>query len=443
MGDKKAIAEAFVHLGLVRRDCARPFVLKNGQTSDIYVDLRTLGAHPALRKQVVAALSNVIPPAIRDKVHHTGYVAGLPLGGVPLATLVAEYTELRYLMIRAHAKAHGTGRVVEAQLVRPTPVLLVDDVITSGSTVRDTIARFQQHSAPIDIVGMLCVVNRCVDAPAQVPGTSIPLFAVLTLADLQPIPRAPFCRRAQTAINPIAQMLFRAMERKKTNVCWSADVSSPQELLRLLPAIAPYIALVKVHFDAIPALSERHVTQLFRVARDHDVLVMDDRKFADIKSTVAKQLECYTAHAQCCTVHTIAGPGAIDALQANGTASVLVAEMSNAASEIDEDAELARSYGEKTRRLAEARRENVMGMVCQTRATCDAGDGFVYMTPGVHLDYTTDGADQRYRGCRSAVAEQRNDVVIVGRGIHQTPDPRAAAQRYRDAAWGAHSETCA
>ena len=79
--------------------------------------------------------------------------------------------------------------------------------------------------------------------------------------------------------------------------------------------------------------------------------------------------------------------------------------------------------------------DNVMGIVCQNRDHAD--DGIVYMTPGVHLDCQTDGKDQKYRDCETAIVKQNCDVVIVGRGISEAKCVIDAAKRYRNAAWTA------
>lgn len=68
-------------------------------------------------------------------------------------------------------------------------------------------------------------------------------------------------------------------------------------------------------------------------------------------------------------------------------------------------------------RLALDHASNVAGVVCQSRANNDVGDGFVYMTPGVHLSITQDGLNQNYRSVEDAINRDGCDVIIVGRGI--------------------------
>lgn len=88
---------------------------------------------------------------------------------------------------------------------------------------------------------------------------------------------------------------------------------------------------------------------------------------------------------------------------------------------------------------------NVAGVVCQSRAYNDVGDGFVYMTPGVHLSIANDGLNQNYRSVEDAINRDGCDVVIVGRGIINptvtTLDygdaVRIMAEKYKQAGWKA------
>ena len=67
-------------------------------------------------------------------------------------------------------------------------------------------------------------------------------------------------------------------------------------------------------------------------------------------------------------------------------------------------------------------------------------EGFVQMTPGVHLASESDGGDQRYVSPATAVRERGADLVIVGRGVTRAQDMAAAVTRYKDEAWAALQE---
>jgi hypothetical protein len=184
--------------------------------------------------------------------------------GISLASDVSHHTNCPLILIRKEPKDHGTGKLIELDEVQTQQKLvLVDDVISSGSTVRETIANIKRSGAPISVVGVICIVNRCVGAPITVPETDIPLHALFTLDDLLPrVQRKTFEERALIAKTPTAKLLFELMERRKTNLCFSADIELGAELLRVLEVVAPFIVAVKIHFDAVAQLD---ITKLFQI----------------------------------------------------------------------------------------------------------------------------------------------------------------------------------
>ena len=58
--------------------------------------------------------------------------------------------------------------------------------------------------------------------------------------------RRSYAARAETARNPVAQDLFRLMERKQSNLAVAADVTRAEELLNIARTVGPYICVFKV-----------------------------------------------------------------------------------------------------------------------------------------------------------------------------------------------------
>ncbi len=411
------------NLGCIR--LAKPdepgWTLKSGEKSRIYVDLRTLPQHYT----ILSKITRYLMPFFTN----SDYVGGLPLGGIPFATIFSSVTGIPQILIRKEAKNHGTGKFVEIDYDKwdgPKTITLIDDVLTSGNTIRETIEMFSQQQIPLIVTSVICIVNR--SNSKTVPGTNIPVVSLVTIDQILPM-RMAFSTRSQLCSNPITKKLFHLMHTKKTNLCLSADFSDVFDItnqLDIFEQIAPHIVAVKLHDDILsPSLSNG----IRRISSQYNVIILSDDKFADIGSIVSKKLLRHDP-ADMFTIHALSGPGGIKAL---GGRAILVAEMSN-------DGNLAsKQYAKATALMASE--ENVVGFVCQTRSHCEAGNYFVYMTPGVNESETGDGNDQRYRNCYRAIVEQKNDLVIVGRGIFKAKDPVAAAIMYRNAAWAAYEMT--
>jgi orotate phosphoribosyltransferase len=103
--------------------------------------LRAIAEHAADR----------IPPG-------TQVLAGLELGGVPIATALALETGLPVVFVRKVAKPYGTRQLAEGADVAGRSVLVVEDVITSGGQVASSTADLRERGAVIG--DALCVVDR-------------------------------------------------------------------------------------------------------------------------------------------------------------------------------------------------------------------------------------------------------------------------------------------
>ena len=82
------------------------FTLRSGATSAVYWDKYRFEAEPALLAAVARGLAGLLPPAY-DRL------AGLELGGVPLATALALHTGRPALFVRKAAKPYGTANLAE------------------------------------------------------------------------------------------------------------------------------------------------------------------------------------------------------------------------------------------------------------------------------------------------------------------------------------------
>jgi orotidine-5'-phosphate decarboxylase len=51
--------------------------------------------------------------------------------------------------------------------------------------------------------------------------------------------------RAENATNPTARLLLQTMERKKTNLAVSVDVTTSVDFLSIIEAVGPYVCLIK------------------------------------------------------------------------------------------------------------------------------------------------------------------------------------------------------
>ncbi len=151
------------------------FLLRSGRTSTEYFDKYLFEADPELLAAIVDGLTGLVPPG-------TDLLAGLELGGVPLATLLSQRTGLPARFVRKKAKEYGTRRIAEGGEVTGRRVVLVEDVVTSGGAVLDATKVLRDDGAIVEDV--LCVIDRGEGGRERLAELGLALRPLLTRAEL-------------------------------------------------------------------------------------------------------------------------------------------------------------------------------------------------------------------------------------------------------------------
>jgi orotate phosphoribosyltransferase len=109
-------------------------------------------------------------------------LAGLELGGVPIATALSLLTGLPAYFVRKEAKKYGTERLVEGGDVEGRRLLVVEDVVTSGGQV--VLSADDLRAAGAVVTDALCVIDRESGAANHLGASGIALHALFTSSDL-------------------------------------------------------------------------------------------------------------------------------------------------------------------------------------------------------------------------------------------------------------------
>jgi orotidine 5'-phosphate decarboxylase subfamily 1 len=242
--------------------------------------------------------------------------------------------------------------------------------------------------------------------------------------------------------HPLAKQLLQLMSHKKTNLALAADVTSADELLTLADKLGPEICVFKTHIDIIDDFSIDMVNALQKLAKKHQFLIFEDRKFADIGNTVMHQyrdgIYKIVEWADLINAHSLPGQGIMNGLKKVGLskqrACLLLAQMSGSETLFTEE------YTKKTVNMAEENRDFVIGFIAQQRLTNN--HDFLYMTPGVSLAQSGDSLGQTYNDPYTVIAKNGSDIMIVGRAITEANDPVKVAKTFRQLGWDAYEQRC-
>jgi len=153
------------------------FRLRSGAVSNEYFDKYLFESDPALLHAIGEALAPLLPP------HGTDAVAGLELGGVPLATILSLLTGLPALFVRKEAKTYGTCRLAEGGDVDGKRVTVVEDVVTSGGQVVTSCGDLRDRGAIVEHA--VCVIDRESGGQKNLAEIDVELRALYTMSELE------------------------------------------------------------------------------------------------------------------------------------------------------------------------------------------------------------------------------------------------------------------
>ncbi len=159
------------------------FVLSSGKRSSFYVDAR-LTTMSGDGLAVVGGLG-------LDRLAARGWspraVGGLTLGADPIAYALALTAQRRgqtldAFTVRKQPKSHGTGQRIEGCFAAGYPVVIVEDVLTTGGSAREAITAVQQAGG--HVLGVMAVLDREEGGRQAIEGQGFLVEAFLTASDL-------------------------------------------------------------------------------------------------------------------------------------------------------------------------------------------------------------------------------------------------------------------
>ena len=159
------------------------FKLSSGGTSDYYIDCRTT----TLDAKGSHLTGEVFLEEIRQRAWKPQAIGGLTLGADPIVVAVAVVSgELNGFLVRKAEKQHGTGQRIEGFREKGAPVVIVDDVCTTGASTIQAIEAAREFG--FEIVGVMCLVEReeAMGRPAvERAAAPAPFVSIFTASDVR------------------------------------------------------------------------------------------------------------------------------------------------------------------------------------------------------------------------------------------------------------------
>lgn len=172
-----------------------PFKLSSGAESDVYVDVRKTVLDP------LGATTYAMEAVQATRSLGPDLVAGVALGGCPLATAYSVYAyqnrggfsvapavqkggrgHFPVLYVRKEAKGHGTGQLIEGSYKPGQTVLLLEDVVTSGKSTLLAIRALRE--AGLVVTRVLTVIDREEGGADKIRASEVDFQHLYTMAEV-------------------------------------------------------------------------------------------------------------------------------------------------------------------------------------------------------------------------------------------------------------------
>ncbi|QEH41737.1 orotate phosphoribosyltransferase [Chitinophaga sp. XS-30] len=158
---EKQVAEKLLQIQAIKLSPANPFTWASGWKSPIYCDNRTVLSYPYIRDYIKSELCNTVFETFPD----AAVIAGVATAGIPHGAMVADQLKLPFIYVRSKPKEHGMGNMIEGVLQPGQPVVVVEDLISTGKSSLEAVQAIR--AAGGEVIGMVSIFNYGFDVAVK------------------------------------------------------------------------------------------------------------------------------------------------------------------------------------------------------------------------------------------------------------------------------------
>lgn len=161
MSIEKTVAKNLLDIKAVSLQPNDPFTWASGIKSPIYCDNRLVLSFPEKRSVVVQGFVELIQKEYSD----AEVIVGTATAGIPWGAMVADKMEKPFGYVRSSNKTHGKGNKIEGKIEKGAKVVVVEDLISTGGSVKDVILSLREAGA--EVLGIVAIFTYLLPASSE------------------------------------------------------------------------------------------------------------------------------------------------------------------------------------------------------------------------------------------------------------------------------------
>ncbi|UNK20307.1 orotate phosphoribosyltransferase [Paenibacillus sp. N3/727] len=151
------------------------FTLRSGQISNEYFDKYLFESNPTVLSKVADQLALLIPDGIE-------VLAGLEMGGIPIATALSLKSNIPAAFVRKKAKEYGTCKLAEGTNIEGKRICIIEDVVTTGGQV--ILSANDLRSAGAIVEDIICVIERNLEGRRNLEEIGLKVHSLFKMEEL-------------------------------------------------------------------------------------------------------------------------------------------------------------------------------------------------------------------------------------------------------------------
>ncbi|HTD40342.1 MAG TPA: orotate phosphoribosyltransferase [Mucilaginibacter sp.] len=158
---EQQVAEFLLQIKAIKLQPDNPFTWASGWKSPIYCDNRVTLSHPTIRTYIRQKLSTII----QEEFGASGCIAGVATAGIPQGALVAQELGLPFIYVRSKPKDHGTGSMIEGEVIPGQRVVVIEDLISTGKSSLQAVEALR--NAGLEVAGLAAIFSYGFDEATE------------------------------------------------------------------------------------------------------------------------------------------------------------------------------------------------------------------------------------------------------------------------------------